>query len=117
MDTAFFQVSLNEKRSLPGSIHTSIVCRRRLASEMPEIQTYFQAAVWSIGINQGLLPLRYSYHSMFSRRIRQAQEIALQFAPYRPLAMSTSAGLNTPACTLNIDPNAPARRFAQRCRR
>ncbi len=54
MDTAFVQVSLNEDHSI-GSYQYIDRVRRRLASDMPEIQTYFQAGglVDSV-INQGL---------------------------------------------------------------
>ena len=54
MDTAFVQVSLTDDHST-GSYQYIDRVRRRLASEMPEIQTYFQAGglVDSV-MNQGL---------------------------------------------------------------
>jgi multidrug efflux pump subunit AcrB len=54
MDTAFVQVSLTQDHSA-GSYQYIDHVRRRLASEMPEIETYFQAGglVDSV-INQGL---------------------------------------------------------------
>ena len=106
MDTAFVQVSLNEDHSV-GSYQYIDRVRRRLASDMPEIQTYFQAGglVDSV-INQGL-PAPFDIqissndqHAAFAK----AQEIAQQLRGLSSVSdVYIPQDLKYPGLQLNID--------------
>ena len=91
MDTAFVQVSLKEDHSI-GSYPYIDRVRRRLASDMPEIQTYFQAGglVDSV-MNQGL-PAPFDIQISSNDQpaaFAKAQEIASSSAASPVSAMST----------------------------
>jgi multidrug efflux pump subunit AcrB len=106
MDTAFVQVSLNEDHSI-GSYQYIDRVRRRLASEMPEIQTYFQAGglVDSV-INQGLpapLDIQISSNDQ-TAAFAKAQQIAQQLRALSSIGdVYIPQDLKYPGLELNID--------------
>lgn len=106
MDTAFVQVSLAEDHSV-GSYQYIDRVRRRLAAEMPEIQTYFQAGglVDSV-MNQGLpAPLDIQISSNDQRgAFDKAQEIAQQLRGLSSVGdVYIPQDLKYPGLELNID--------------
>jgi multidrug efflux pump subunit AcrB len=106
MDTAFVQVSLKEDHSI-GSYQYIDRVRRRLASDMPEIQTYFQAGglVDSV-MNQGLpAPLDIQISSSDqSAAFAKAQDIAQQLRGLSSVAdVYIPQDLKYPGLQLNID--------------
>jgi multidrug efflux pump subunit AcrB len=106
MDTAFVQVSLNDDHSI-GSYQYIDRVRRRLASEMPEIQTYFQAGglVDSV-VNQGLpapLDIQISSNDQ-PAAFAKAQEIAQQLRGLSSVGdVYIPQDLKYPGLQLNID--------------
>ncbi len=106
MDTAFVQVSLNEDHST-GSYQYIDRVRRRLASEMPEIQTYFQAGglVDSV-INQGLpapFDIQISSNDQ-AAAFAKAQQIAQQLRGLSSIGdVYIPQDLKYPGLQLNID--------------
>jgi multidrug efflux pump subunit AcrB len=106
MDTAFVQVSLTEDHSI-GSYEYIDRVRRRLASEMPEIQTYFQAGglVDSV-INQGLpapLDIEISSNDQ-TAAFAKAQQIAQQLRGLSSVGdVYIPQDLKYPGLQLNID--------------
>lgn len=106
MDTAFVQVSLKEDHST-GSYEYIDRVRRRLASEMPEIQTYFQAGglVDSV-INQGL-PAPFDIQISSNDQpvaFAKAQEIAQQLRGLSSIGdVYIPQDLKYPGLQLNID--------------
>jgi multidrug efflux pump subunit AcrB len=106
MDTAFVQVSLADDHSV-GSYQYIDRVRRRLAAEMPEIQTYFQAGglVDSV-INQGLpapLDIQISSNDQ-SGAFAKAQEIAQQLRDLSSVGdVYIPQDLKYPGLQLNID--------------
>jgi multidrug efflux pump subunit AcrB len=106
MDTAFVQVSLNEDHSI-GSYQYIDRVRRRLASEIPEIQTYFQAGglVDSV-INQGLpapLDIQISSNDQ-SAAFAKAKQIAQQLRGLSSIGdVYIPQDLKYPGLELNID--------------
>src|SRR6201996_8124976 len=106
MDTAFVQVSLNDDHSI-GSYQYIDRVRRRLASEMPEIQTYFQAGglVDSV-VNQGLpapLDIQISSNDQ-PGAFEKAQEIAQQLRGLSSVGdVYIPQDLKYPGLQLNID--------------
>ena len=106
MDTAFVQVSLNEDHSI-GSYQYIDRVRRRLAADMPEIQTYFQAGglVDSV-MNQGLpAPLDIQISSTDQpAAFAKAQGIARQLRGLSSVAdVYIPQDLKYPGLQLNID--------------
>lgn len=106
MDTAFVQVSLKEDHSV-GSYQYIDRVRRRLASDMPEIQTYFQAGglVDSV-MNLGLpAPLDIQISSNHQRAaFAKAQEIAQQLRGLSSVGdVYIPQDLKYPGLQLNID--------------
>ncbi len=106
MDTAFVQVSLAEDHSI-GSYQYIDRVRRRLAAEMPEIQTYFQAGglVDSV-MNQGLpapLDIQISSNDQ-AGAFDKAQEIAQQLRGLSSVGdVYIPQDLKYPGLELNID--------------
>jgi multidrug efflux pump subunit AcrB len=106
MDTAFVQVSLNEDHSV-GSYQYIDRVRRQLASEMPEIQTYFQAGglVDSV-MNQGLpapLDIQISSNDQ-TAAYAKAQSIAQQLRDLSSVGdVYIPQDLKYPGLQLNID--------------
>src|SRR6201985_486577 len=106
MDTAFVQVSLNEGHSI-GSYQYIDRVRHRLASDMPEIQTYFQAGglVDSV-MNQGLpapLDIQISSNNQ-PATFAKAQGIAQQLRGLSSVAdVYIPQDLKYPGLQLNID--------------
>jgi multidrug efflux pump subunit AcrB len=106
MDTAFVQVSLTEDHST-GSYQYIDRVRRRLASEIPEIQTYFQAGglVDSV-INQGLpapFDIQISSNDQPAAFAR-AQQIAQQLRGLSSVGdVYIPQDLKYPGLQLNID--------------
>jgi multidrug efflux pump subunit AcrB len=106
MDTAFVQVSLKEDHST-GSYPYIDRVRRRLASDMPEIQTYFQAGglVDSV-INQGL-PAPFDIQISSNDQptaFAKAQEIARQLRGLSSVGdVYIPQDLKYPGLQLNID--------------
>ena len=106
MDTAFVQVSLAEDHSV-GSYRYIDRVRRRLAAEMPEIQTYFQAGglVDSV-MNQGLpapLDIQISSNDQ-PGAFAKAQEIAQQLRGLSSVGdVYIPQDLKYPGLELNID--------------
>ncbi len=106
MDTAFVQVSLKEDHA-EGSYRYIDRVRRRLASEMPEIQTYFQAGglVDSV-INQGLpapFDIQISANDQ-QAAFAKAQEIAQQLRGLSSVGdVYIPQDLKYPGLQLNID--------------
>lgn len=106
MDTAFVQVSLKEDHST-GSYQYIDHVSRRLASEMPEIQTYFQAGglVDSV-INQGL-PAPFDIQISSNDQpaaFAKAQEIAQQLRGLSSIGdVYIPQDLKYPGLQLNID--------------
>jgi multidrug efflux pump subunit AcrB len=106
MDTAFVQVSLNDDHSI-GSYQYIDRVRRRLASEMPEVQTYFQAGglVDSV-VNQGLpapLDIQISSNDQ-PGAFDKAQEIAQQLRGLSSVGdVYIPQDLKYPGLQLNID--------------
>jgi multidrug efflux pump subunit AcrB len=106
MDTAFVQASLNKDHST-GSYQYIDRLRRRLAADMPEIQTYFQAGglVDSV-INQGLpAPLDIQIASNNQpAAFAKAQEIARQLRGLSSVGdVYIPQDLKYPGLQLNID--------------
>ncbi len=106
MDTAFVQVSLAEGHSI-GSYQYIDRVRRRLAADMPEVQTYFQAGglVDSV-MNQGLpAPLDIQISSNDQRAaFAKAQEIAQQLRGLSSVGdVYIPQDLKYPGLQLNID--------------
>jgi multidrug efflux pump subunit AcrB len=106
MDTAFVQASLTEDHST-GSYEYIDRVRRRLAVDIPEIQTYFQAGglVDSV-INQGLpAPLDIQISSNHQRAaFAKAQEIAQQLHGLSSVGdVYIPQNLKYPGLQLNID--------------
>jgi multidrug efflux pump subunit AcrB len=106
MDTAFVQVSLAEDHSI-GSYQYIDRVRRRLAAEMPEIQTYFQAGglVDSV-MNRGLpapLDIQISSNDQ-TGAFAKAQEIAQQLRGLSSVGdVYIPQDLKYPGLELNID--------------
>jgi multidrug efflux pump subunit AcrB len=106
MDTAFVQVSLNEDHSTGSYAYIDRV-RRRLASDMPEIQTYFQAGglVDSV-MNQGLpapLDIQISSNDQLAA-FAKAQAIAQQLRGLSSVGdVYIPQDLKYPGLQLNID--------------
>jgi multidrug efflux pump subunit AcrB len=106
MDTAFVQVSLNDDHSI-GSYQYIDRVRRRLASDMPEVQTYFQAGglVDSV-VNQGLpapLDIQISSNDQ-PAAFTKAQEIAQQLRGLSSVGdVYIPQDLKYPGLQLNID--------------
>jgi multidrug efflux pump subunit AcrB len=106
MDTAFVQVSLNDDHST-GSYQYIDRVRRRLASDMPEIQTYYQAGglVDSV-VNQGLpapLDIQISSNDQ-PAAFAKAQEIAQQLRGLSSVGdVYIPQDLKYPGLQLNID--------------
>ena len=106
MDTAFVQVSLKEDHSISSYQYINRV-RRRLASDMPEIQTYFQAGglVDSV-MNQGLpapLDIQISSNDQ-PAAFAKAQDIARQLRGLPSVAdVYIPQDLKYPGLQLNID--------------
>jgi multidrug efflux pump subunit AcrB len=106
MDTAFVQVSLNEDHSV-GSYQYIDRVRQRLASNMPEIQTYFQAGglVDSV-MNQGLpapLDIQISSNDQ-PAAFAKAQDIAQQLRHLPSVSdVYIPQDLKYPGLQLNID--------------
>ena len=106
MDTAFVQVSLNDDHSI-GSYQYIDRVRRRLASEMPEVQTYFQAGglVDSV-VNQGLpapLDIQISSNDQ-PAAFAKAQQIAQQLRGLSSVGdVYIPQDLKYPGLQLNID--------------
>jgi multidrug efflux pump subunit AcrB len=106
MDTAFVQVSLNDDHSI-GSYQYIDRVRRRLASDMPEIQTYFQAGglVDSV-VNQGLpapLDIQISSNDQ-PAAFAKAQKIAQQLRGLSSVGdVYIPQDLKYPGLQLNID--------------
>ncbi len=106
MDTAFVQVSLNEDHAA-GSYQYIDRVRRRLASDMPEIQTYFQAGglVDSV-INQGLpapFDIQISSNDQ-GAAFAKAQQIAQQLRGLSSVGdVYIPQDLKYPGLQLNID--------------
>jgi multidrug efflux pump subunit AcrB len=106
MDTAFVQVSLAEDHSV-GSYQYIDRVRRRLASDLPEIQTYFQAGglVDSV-MNQGLpapLDIQISSNDQ-PTAFAKAQDIAQQLRGLSSVAdVYIPQDLKYPGLQLNID--------------
>jgi multidrug efflux pump subunit AcrB len=106
MDTAFVQVSLNEDHSIGSYAYIDRV-RRRLSSDIPEIQTYFQAGglVDSV-MNQGLpapLDIQISSNDQ-SAAFAKAQEIAQQLRGLSSVGdVYIPQDLKYPGLQLNID--------------
>ncbi|HEX6496321.1 MAG TPA: efflux RND transporter permease subunit [Acidobacteriaceae bacterium] len=106
MDTAFVQVSLDEDHSTGSYVYIDRV-RRRLASDMPEIQTYFQAGglVDSV-MNQGLpapLDIQISSNDQ-PAAFAKAQAIAQQLRGLSSVGdVYIPQDLKYPGLQLNID--------------
>jgi multidrug efflux pump subunit AcrB len=106
MDTAFVQVSLNEDHSI-GSYQYIDRVRRRLSSDIPEIQTYFQAGglVDSV-MNQGLpapLDIQISSNDQ-PAAFAKAQQIAQQLRGLSSVGdVYIPQDLKYPGLQLNID--------------
>jgi multidrug efflux pump subunit AcrB len=106
MDTAFVQVSLNNEHSI-GSYQYIDRVRQRLASDMPEVQTYFQAGglVDSV-VNQGLpapLDIQISSNDQ-PAAFAKAQEIAQQLRGLSSVGdVYIPQDLKYPGLELNID--------------
>jgi multidrug efflux pump subunit AcrB len=106
MDTAFVQVSLAEDHSTDSYQYIDRV-RRRLASEMPEIQTYFQAGglVDSV-MNQGLpapIDIQISSNDQTAAFV-EAQDIAQQLHGLSSVGdVYIPQDLKYPGLQLNID--------------
>ncbi len=106
MDTAFVQVNLKEDHAL-GSYKYIDQVRRRLASDVPEVQTYFQAGglVDSV-MNQGLpapLDIQISSNDQ-PAAFAKAQLIAQQLRALRSVGdVYIPQDLKYPGLQLNID--------------
>jgi multidrug efflux pump subunit AcrB len=106
MDTAFVQVSLNEDHSTGSYAYIDRV-RRRLASDMPEVQTYFQAGglVDSV-MNQGLpapIDIQISFNDQ-PAAFAKAQAIAQQLRDLSSVGdVYIPQDLKYPGLQLNID--------------
>jgi multidrug efflux pump subunit AcrB len=106
MDTAFIQVSLNEDHSI-GSYQYIDRVRNRLSSDIPEIQTYFQAGglVDSV-MNQGLpapLDIQISSNDQ-PAAFAKAQQIAQQLRGLSSVGdVYIPQDLKYPGLQLNID--------------
>ncbi len=106
MDTAFVQVSLKEGHKV-GSYEYMQRVRRKLAKDMPELTTYFQAGglVDSV-INQGLpapIDIQISGNDM-DQSYAIAQQIALQVKGLRNVSdVLIPQNLRYPGLELNID--------------
>ena len=106
MDTAFVQTSLKEDHSV-GSYEYMARVRRRLAREMPEVTTYFQAGgLVDAVINQGLpapidvqvgstdLAGSFDLSQQLSQKIKALPNVSAVYIPQ---------DLNYPGLQLNID--------------
>jgi len=106
MDTAFVQVSLKEGHKV-GSYQYMERVRRRLASDMPELSTYFQAGglVDSV-INQGLpapIDIQISGNDL-DQSFKIAQQIAIQVRRLKNVSdVLIPQDLRYPGLELNID--------------
>src|SRR5579862_3706126 len=106
MDTAFVQVSLNEDHKLGSYAYMERV-RRRLAAEMPELTTYFQAGglVDSV-INQGLpapIDIQVSGNDL-DQSFAIAQQIAVQVKRLKNVSdVLIPQDLRYPGLQLDID--------------
>ncbi len=106
MDTAFVQVSLKEGHRV-GSYEYMQRVRRRLAQDMPQLTTYFQAGglVDSV-INQGLpapIDIQISGNDM-DQSYAIAKQIASQVKTLRNVSdVLIPQNLNYPGLSLNID--------------
>ncbi len=106
MDTAFVQVSLKEDHKV-GSYAYMEQVRRKLASDMPELTTYFQAGglVDSV-INQGLpapIDIQVSGNDL-DQAFAIAQKIAVQLKPLKSVSdVLIPQDLKYPGLQLNID--------------
>jgi multidrug efflux pump subunit AcrB len=106
MDTAFVQVSLNKDHSTPSYTYMKEV-RQKLASEMPELGTYFQAGglVDSV-VNQGLpAPLDIQISSNDQKAaFSTAQQIAEKVRALKSVTdVYIPQDLKYPGIQLNID--------------
>jgi multidrug efflux pump subunit AcrB len=106
MDTAFVQVSLNEGHSASSYAYISEV-RRRLAADMPELGTYFQAGglVDSV-VNQGLpapIDIQISSNDQ-AAAFTTAQKMAAKLRTLRSITdVYIPQDLRYPGIQLNID--------------
>ena len=106
MDTAFVQVSLKEDHKL-GSYEYMERVRRKLASDMPELTTYFQAGglVDSV-INQGLpapVDIQISGNDL-NQSFNIARQIAAQLRTLKNVSdVMIPQDLTYPGLELNID--------------
>jgi multidrug efflux pump subunit AcrB len=106
MDTAFVQVSLSPDHATPSYTYIDRV-RRRLASEMPEVTTYFQAGglVDSV-VNQGLpapLDIQVSSNNQ-DAAFAAAQQIANRVRSLKSVSdVYIPQDLKYPGIQLNID--------------
>jgi multidrug efflux pump subunit AcrB len=106
MDTAFVQVSLKDEHTTPSYTYMNEV-RRRLSSEMPELNTYFQAGglVDSV-VNQGLpapLDIQISSNDQ-EAAFATAQQLAGKLRALRSVTdVYIPQDLKYPGIQLNID--------------
>jgi multidrug efflux pump subunit AcrB len=106
MDTAFVQVSLKEDHRVGSYAYMERV-RRKLATEMPELTTYFQAGglVDSV-INQGLpapIDIQVSGNDL-NQSFEIARQIAVQVKRLKNVSdVSIPQDLRYPGLQLNID--------------
>jgi multidrug efflux pump subunit AcrB len=106
MDTAFVQVSLKDEHTTPSYTYMNEV-RRRLSSEMPELNTYFQAGglVDSV-VNQGLpapLDIQISSNDQ-EAAFATAQQLAGRLRALRSVTdVYIPQDLKYPGIQLNID--------------
>ncbi len=106
MHTAFVQVSLNEEHSLSSFEYMKRV-RAKLASDLPEVQTYFQSGglVDSI-VNQGLpapFDIQISSNNM-EGGYAVAQQLAQKFQALRGVSdVLIPQDIDYPGLALNID--------------
>ncbi|MBT9333233.1 efflux RND transporter permease subunit [Paracidobacterium acidisoli] len=106
MDTAFVQVSLKEDHTIGSYAYMNRV-RRRLARDMPELTTYFQAGglVDSV-INQGLpapVDIQISGNDL-NQSFAMAQQIAAQVRKLHDVSdVLIPQNLRYPGLELNID--------------
>ena len=106
MDTAFVQVNLNEDHSVGSYQYISRV-RRQLASQLPELQTYFQAGgLVDTVINQGLpapFDIQISSNDQ-NAAFAKAQEIAQQLRALSSVGdVYIPQDLKYPGLQMNID--------------
>ncbi len=106
MDTAFVQVSLKEGHKV-GSYAYMERLRRRLARDLPQLSTYFQAGgLVDAVVNQGLpapLDIQVSDNDMHEAH-RIAKELAVQLKSSRNVSdVLIPQSLDYPGLELNID--------------